>query len=604
MTDKNKKISSDRLQDLRAVLSQQKLDGFIVPRSDEWQGEYVPACAERLKWMSGFTGSAGFAVILSSHAAVFSDSRYTIQMKQQVDDDLFEAITLSKQDAQYDWIASHAPKGGLIGYDPRLHTVHQVAQMKKALDARGMNLVAVKANPVDHIWADQPAPPKEKIEIFDLKKAGVSIEDKLDLIAQDLKDAQKDAFILTAPDCIAWLLNIRGHDLPNTPFVLSYAIVSADGTVDFFVDDEKMSDEARAYLGNRVSIHKLEALEDFIDNFATGRERAGQAVSFDYSLSSQWLRQCLKTRGVDFEHMADPVMARKAKKNKAEIAAIINAHIKDGVALAKFWKWVEQTAKGGALTEKDVEERLFAFRQEQDDFRENSFDPIVGWAGNGAIVHYRVSDESNADIKGDSLLLVDSGAQYGDGTTDNTRTVSVGTPTPDMKENFTRVLKGHIAIASAQFPKGTTGRDIDMLARQFLRKVGRDYGHGTGHGVGHYLSVHENGAGISSRFTKALEVGMLISNEPGYYEEGAYGIRLENLVFVEEDPNDPLMLRFNTVSLTPFDRTLIDIDLLDADEMQWLNEYHRDVYKALSPHLDQDHKDWLQKQTAPLMRAP
>lgn len=598
MTDKKQKSSSEKLQLLRGELAQRGLQGYLVPRADEWQGEYVPARAERLSWLTGFTGSAGTAAVLDDKALVLSDSRYTLQMGEQVDAALFDCVTVSAKANLTGWLFDNAGQGAKIGYDPRLHTPAEIKRLGDKLKEKNIELVPVDENLVDAIWDDQPEHPDAAVKVYPDQYAGKTSQDKRKEIADELKEKGAKAVLLTAPDSIAWLLNIRGDDVPNTPFALSYALLHDNGDVDWFVPAKKVPSDVKQHVGNHVMLHEFDDMEDVLAAAA----KKGK-IRIDETSAAIWFKNVLEDAGAEVENVADPIVARKALKNATEQKYIREAHVKDGVALVKFWKWIDEQAPQGTLTEMDAVKKLRTLRDEQDSV-DNSFDAIVGWAGNGAIVHYRVDDDSNKQIKGDSLLLVDSGGQYIGGTTDNTRTRAVGTPTAEMKENFTRVLKGHIAIADAHFPEGTTGRDIDMLARQFLRRAGRDYGHGTGHGVGAYLSVHEAGAGISTRYDMPLKAGMLISNEPGYYKTDEYGIRIENLIFVEETGDDDLKYKFNTVSLTPIDLKLVDVDLLDADEIRWLNDYHEEVYNTLSPHLDADEQAWLKKETAPIARTP
>lgn len=597
MTGTNQKSGSEKLQELRTELQNRGLQGYLIPRADEWQGEYVPARAERLSWLTAFTGSAGVAIVLKDKAAVYSDSRYTLQMAQEVDAAHYERQTANDKNTANDWLLQNAGDGAKIGYDPRLHTVKEIRDRQQKLAEKNIELVPVDENLIDLIWDGQPDHPQDKVSVYPEKYAGMSSSDKRAEIAAELKDAGAKAVLLTAPDSIAWLLNIRGNDVPNTPFALSYAALHDDGNVDWFIPSAKITAEVTQHIGNQVSVHEFADMPNVLKTLAQKNK-----ILLDENTAAIWFKTLLEGAGAQIEHAPDPVAGRKAIKNQTEQDAIKNAHIQDGIALVKFWKWVDEEAPKGTLTELDAVDKLYDLRSRQKEFKDTSFDAIVGWAGNGAIVHYRADANSNATITTDNLLLVDSGGQYLGGTTDNTRTRVIGTPTAEMKEMFTRVLKGHIAIADARFGENTTGRDIDMLARQFLRKAGKDYGHGTGHGVGAYLSVHESGTGISSRFDKPLKPGMLISNEPGFYKANEYGIRIENLVFVEETGEEDLKYKFNTVSLTPIDLKLIDTALLDADEIRWLNDYHQDVYDKLSPHLDASEKAWLKKETAPLTR--
>lgn len=598
MTGKKEKSFGDKLQSLRDELQKEGLDGYLIPRADEWQGEYVPARAERLSWLTNFTGSAGLAVVTKDKAAVYSDSRYTLQMKDEVDASLYDCETGNAKNTPNDWLLTHAGDAAKIGYDPRLHTVKEIEMRQKKLDEKNIQLVPVDVNLVDAIWDGQPDHPMDNVVVYPESYAGQSSADKRDEIAQELKDSGAKAVLLTEPDSIMWLLNVRGTDVPNTPFALSYAVLHDNGDVDWFIPSAKVTSDVKQHVGNHVMVHEFDDMPAALKTLAKNNK-----ILIDENTASVWFKTLLEDAGATIEHTDDPVVARKACKNDIEQQHIKEAHVKDGVALVRFWKWIDEEAPKGSVNEYDAGEKLREFRSQQPDFKDNSFDAIVGWEANGAIVHYRADKDSCATITKDSLLLIDSGGQYLGGTTDNTRTRAIGTPSDEMKENFTRVLKGHIAIADAHFTEGTTGRDIDMLARQFLRKVGRDYGHGTGHGVGAHLSVHEAGTGIHGRMDKPLKPGMLISNEPGYYKEGEYGIRIENLVFVEETGDEELKYKFNTVSLTPIDQKLIDIDLLDADEIRWLNDYHQKVYDEISPHLDDDEKAWLKKETAPIHRT-
>lgn len=608
MTEKTGKDTSEKLDRLRAKMAAQGLTGYLVPRADEWQGEYVPARAERLAWLTGFTGSAGLALVLADKAAVYSDGRYTLQMKNQVDGGRFATVTMEKQPD--DFIASLkslAPNGGRIGFDPRLHSPNAIARLSKALADAGITFVPVDQNLVDAVWDGQPEHPMDKVAAYDEKYAGRSSADKRADIAGDVKKEKAAAFIVTKPDSIAWLLNIRGTDVPHVPVALSYAVVHENGEVDWFIPRAKVPGEVLQHIGNQVRVHDFADMEDALTKLAKKAAGAKQSLLMDFDWGSVWFKTLLEKAGAEVKAFADPTTPRKAIKNDTEKKWIEDVHVRDGVALVKFWKWVADEAPKGELTELSVEKKLLEFRMQGAYFQDTSFDSIVGWAANGAIVHYRATPASNTKITGSGLLLVDSGGQYLGATTDNTRTVAIGDPTGEMKDSFTRVLKGHIAVATARFSKSTTGKQMDMLARQFLHKTGMDFGHGTGHGVGAYLSVHEDGVRISKQADSGFRPGMLVSNEPGYYKEGAYGIRIENLVMVEEVPgckDENLKYKFNTVSLTPIDRKLIDVDLLDADEIRWLNEYHQKVFDRLSPHLNADEKAWLKKETAPIGRAP
>jgi Xaa-Pro aminopeptidase len=575
---------AQKLEELRQILAAEGGDGFLVPRTDEYQGEYVPACAERLAWLTGFTGSAGLAVVLRDKAMVMSDGRYTIQLAQQVDRDLYQLV--NSQDVKpEEWLKEHA-HGKVIGYDPKLHTPAQIEAKEKA----GVKLKALSTNPVDKIWKDRPRPPLSQVSLFPEKFAGVSAADKIQNIQKQLQEKKQDAVILTLSDSIAWLLNIRGNDIPYIPVVLSYAVVPAKDKVQWFVQPEKISADIQKALEAVVDFKAPEELKEALENLG------GQHVLLDPKRTSIWFRNILQKNGAEIISGDDPCIAPRARKTTAEQAAMKAAHIRDGVALIRFLKWFEGEAPKGQLNELSVEDKLESFRAQAKEFKEPSFNTIAGYGANGAVVHYRADEKSSQTIKAGNLLLLDSGAQYEDGTTDITRTLAVGEPSAEMKECFTLVLKGHIAVASAKFKKGTKGKDIDLLARGPLREKGLDFAHGTGHGVGCYLSVHEEAANFSPRGEDEVKAGMIISNEPGFYKEGEYGIRIENLVLTQEA--DDGSLYFETITLCPIDQNLIIAERLNEDEKAWLNVYHEQVFETLSPHLNAEEKQWLKAHTA------
>lgn len=582
----SKNSYAHRLEALRAELKREGVEGFIIPRADEYQGEYVPDCAERLRWISGFTGSAGIAIVLMDKAVVLSDGRYTIQLKQQVDAALFETADSTKI-SPAEWLAGNIKDGAAIGFDPRLHTPREV----KAFADKGVRLKPLSRNPLDIVWQDRPSPPSAEVSLFPLSFAGVSATGKLDQVAGRLKEKRLDAGMITLPDSLAWLLNIRSNDIPHSPVALSYAIVRQDGTLDWFIDGARVCDEVRASFGNRVSIVPPGDLEK---SLAALR---GKKVLVDERRTSVWFMEQLKKNGVESIDAKDPVIALKARKNEAERKAMRNAHIRDGVAVTRFLKWLSEEAPKENLSELEVEAKLEDFRKMSPDYRDSSFDTIAGFGPNGAIVHYRATPETNRKITKGSLLLIDSGAQYADGTTDITRTVAIGEPTREMREHFTLVLKAHIAVATARFPVGTTGAQIDALARAPLWQRNLDYAHGTGHGVGCYLSVHEEAASLSPRGADPIEDGMILSNEPGYYKEGAYGIRIENLLLAHEDgvceATGKVMLAFETITFAPLDTALIDREMLSEGEKAWVERYHQDVMEKLSPHLGKHEKSAL-----------
>ena len=564
------------------------VQGFLVPRADEYQGEYVPPSADRLRYLTGFTGSAGIAIVLTGRAAVLSDGRYTIQLKQQVDSSLFETGDSTRQSAAA-WLAENA-HGLTIGYDPKLHTPREIETFAK----KGIALKPV-ANLLDEVWADRPAAPAAPVEAFPIGIAGISASDKLDHAAGAVREQEARAAIITLPDSIAWLLNVRSADIPHIPVALSYAILYADGTLDWFIDAGRVPDAVLKTFGNRVAIRPAEELTAALD--ALARER----VMIDGRRSAVWFENVLKSCGANIIDAKDPTIALKARKTRAEQAAMRAAHIRDGVAMVRFLRWLDKAPMHERLTELDVERKLLEFRKSAKEFRDTSFDTIAGYGPNGAIIHYRASAETNRALENWNLLLLDSGAQYEDGTTDITRTLAIGQPLPEMKERYTLVLKAHIAVASLRFPAGTTGAQIDAIARAPLWQRNLDYAHGTGHGVGCYLSVHEEAASLSPRGADPVEPGMILSNEPGYYKEGEYGIRLENLVLAYEDgrceATGKTMLAFETLTLAPFDRHLIDPQLLTADEQFWLANYHKKVFAELAPHLNAEEQDWLKSQT-------
>lgn len=583
------KSHADKLSALRDALQKEGVEGFIIPRADEYQGEYVPDSANRLHWVSGFTGSAGVAIVLQNKAAVLSDGRYTIQLKQQVDPELFELGDSTKISAA-DWIAANAD-GAVIGYDPRLHTPRDLAAFKK----NSIRLKPVSANPLDAVWEGRPAAPAARVELFPMSSAGMAAQEKLDQVAQALREKDCDAALIALPDSIAWLLNVRANDIPHIPVPLSYAILRNDGTLDWFIHEGRIPQDVRASFGNRVMILPPDAMEQSLEAFN------GKRILVDERRTAVWFTDVLKRHGAEIVDLKDPVIALKARKNKAEQESMRAAHIRDGVAMVKFLKWFSEHAPRETLTEIDAQDKLEEFRREAPEYRDSSFDTIAGFGANGAIVHYRASEESNARIERWNMLLLDSGAQYADGTTDITRTIAVGEPTQEMKENFTLVLKGHIAVATARFPFGTTGAQIDTLARMPLWQRGLDYAHGTGHGVGCYLSVHEEAASISMRGTDPIEPGMVLSNEPGYYKEGEYGIRIENLLLARADgvcgTTGKQMVAFETLTFAPIDKNLVVPEMLSADEQFFLANYHKQVFAKLSPYLDPATLEWLREHT-------
>jgi Xaa-Pro aminopeptidase len=586
---------AERVALLRAELARRGLRGFVVPMADEYQNEFVPRHAQRLAWLSGFLGSAGTVIVLAERAAIFVDGRYTLQVRDQVDLAVFEPRAHTDVGK---WLGEHLKPGEALGYDPWLHTESGVKALREACDDAGANLVPVAANPVDAVWVDRPPRPLARIVPHDLRYTGEPSADKRARMAEAVKTAGARALALSATDSIAWLLNIRGADVARTPLALCYALLREDASVDLFVDERKVDAVLRAHLGNQVRIEPEAALAGALAALA------GQAVMVDPASAPAWIVDRLSEAGAEVVRKTDPVQKAKALKNPAELNGARAAHKRDGVALARFFRWLAETGPSGEVDELSAVARLQAFRQENELFRDLSFDTISGAGPNGAIVHYRSSEKTNRVLRPGELYLVDSGAQYLDGTTDVTRAVAIGTPSAEHRDRFTRVLRGHIALAMARFPKGTTGHQLDVLARMPLWQGGFDFKHGTGHGVGSYLGVHEGPHSISPRPSSvALEPGMIVSNEPGYYKEGAYGIRMENLVAVvpsEPGEDDAPFYAFETLTLAPIDRALIDPAMLTPAERDWLNAYHRRVFDEIGPRLDPATRDWLEQATLPL----
>jgi Xaa-Pro aminopeptidase len=592
----------DRLTALHDQLAQDRLTGFVVPLTDEHMSEYVGGYAQRLEWLTGFAGSAGSAAVIGGKAAIFTDGRYTIQVREQVPGALFEYQDVPRTSAAQ-WLADHAAAGDRIGYDPWLHTRGWVTTTAALLAARGAELVGVTANPIDRIWAGRPAPSLARLEVHLDEHAGATSAAKRAEIARGLQARGADAVVIAALDSIAWALNIRGRDVSRTPVALAFAIVHADGSTDLFTAPEKLSDAVRAHLGADVRLHPRDGFEAALAQFA------GKTVLADPSSCVAAIFARLAAGGATIVEARDPCALAKAVKNPVEIAGTAAAHRRDGAALTRFLHWFDGEAPKGGLTEMSAAAKLKQFRDATNVLEDLSFDTISGSGPNAALPHYRVSDESSRAITMDSIYLVDSGGQYRDGTTDVTRTMIVGTPTAEMKDRFTRVLKGHIALARAIFPAGTRGVQLDTLARQYLWEAGLDYSHGTGHGVGSYLSVHEGPQRIAAAWSsqpgndEPLQAGMILSNEPGYYKTGDYGIRIENLVLVEERrvpgaEND--LLGFRELTLAPIDRNLVDVALLTPVERHWVDAYHARVRAEIGPQLDDAARAWLAAATAPL----
>ncbi|MEQ8814107.1 MAG: aminopeptidase P family protein [Thalassobaculum sp.] len=587
-----------RLDRLREALAEAGVDGFVLPRADEHQGEYIPPGGERLAWLTGFTGSAGTVVVLPERAALFVDGRYTLQAGQQVDAGRWEIHHLIRTPPGA--FIGKQLSGRRLGYDPRLHSVNAAVRLRDAVREAGGTLVALDPNPVDGIWRDRPPPPLGRVEILPAAVTGLDAAAKRALVAETLAARDAGVAVLNQPESVAWLLNIRGRDVPYTPLPLCYATVARDGSVALFLDPAKCDPETRAALGNQVSLRPFEAIGEALD--ALGRD--GASVALDPDSASEWLHQRLSEAGATVVAGEDPCIRPRARKNAVEIAGTRAAHVRDAAAVVRFLKWIDDSAPGGGVTEAEAAGELERFRSAGDRWRGPSFATISGAGPNGAIVHYRVTPETDRPLEDGTLYLVDSGAQYLDGTTDITRTVAVGTPTQEMRERFTLVLKGHIAIATARFPAGTTGGQLDALARQYLWKEGLDFDHGTGHGVGCFLGVHEGPQRISATGRAVIEAGMIISNEPGYYKPEAYGIRIENLLLaVESEPardTGRAMLAFETLTYAPIDRRLVEPSLLSFEEQAWLDAYHAAVRRRVAPGLDAAEREWLEAAAAPI----
>jgi Xaa-Pro aminopeptidase len=584
-----------RLGRLREELASQGLDGFIVPRADEHQGEYVPPRGQRLAWLTGFTGSAGVAIVLRDRAALFVDGRYTLQAAAQVDTQLFETHHLIDEPPAR-WIETALTPGVVLGYDPWLHTPHDIERFRAAAEKAGASLRAVAENPLDRAWSGRPAAPIAPVVPHAERFAGESAQSKRVRIGRALGQDGAVAVVLTMPESIAWLLNIRGGDVPHTPLPLSFAILRRDGSVTLFIDRRKLVPSLERHLGNGVTVVPPEQFGPELDALAA----EGGRVQVDPGTAACWIFARLEAAQAQIHRAADPCLLPKACKNPVELDGTRAAHRRDGVALTRFLAWLAHEAPKGGLVEIAASDRLEAIRREGEHFRDLSFPTISGAGSNGAIVHYRATPETQKRLEPGSLYLLDSGAQYLDGTTDVTRTVAIGAPIPEMRDRFTRVLKGHIALALARFPKGTTGTQLDAFARRALWQKGLDYDHGTGHGVGSYLGVHEGPQRISKAPNgQALLPGMIVSNEPGYYKTGAYGIRIENLVLVQplHGAAERAMLGFETLTLAPIDRNLIDRSLLDEEEIAWLDAYHTRVRETLTPLVDLETARWLAQAT-------
>jgi len=584
--------AGERIARLRAELDRLGVDGFLVPRADEHQGEYVPECAERLRWLTGFSGSAGLAIVLRDSAVIFVDGRYTLQVRNQTDGRIFTYEDLIATPPA-EWLRRNAPHGLRLGFDPWLHTIREAERLRAALAASNGQLIALDRNPVDAVWHDRPAPPRGEVSLHPVAYSGKPARQKLEELAAGLGEASH--YILSDPASIAWAFNIRGKDVPHTPLALGYAILAADGSHALFMDEDKIGPEVRHELAGLCRLMRPDGLVAELARLA----RQGARIGMDPDIASEQLRMIAGEAAILLD---DPVTLPRAVKNATEIEGARRAQRRDGIAVTRFLYWLHRQAPG-TVDEIGAVRRLEECRRHAGEadgmpLEDISFDTISGAGPHGAIIHYRVTRSTNRILEPGTLYLFDSGGQYRDGTTDITRTVAIGTPTDAMRRHYTIVLKGLIALSTLRFPEGLRGCDIDAVARMAHWKAGIDYSHGTGHGVGSYLSVHEGPQRISRSGTTRLQPGMIVSNEPGYYREGEYGIRLENLVLVTGPAaiagGDREMLGFETLTLVPFDRSLIDPALLTREERAWLEDYHARVLREIGPALDAEERAWLE----------
>ncbi|EGQ7876832.1 aminopeptidase P family protein [Vibrio parahaemolyticus] len=589
-----------RVNAIREWLTQHNIDALLIPHEDEYLGEYVPAHNERLHWLTGFTGSAGAAVITKDKAAIFVDGRYTVQVTKQVPSDLFEYRHLIEEPA-LDWIQDNLTANASVAIDPRMHSSAWL-DMAQAKLAGKLELNILSSNPIDELWHDRPAPVVSDVRLMPTEAVGQSSESKRKEIAQLVAKAGADSAVITALDSICWLLNVRGLDVSRLPVLLSHAILHADSSVEYFLDPARLPAEFAAHVGTGVTVHHPEALQSRLEAMS------GKKVLLDPAISNAWFKLVLQNAGASVIAAADPCLMPKAAKNEVEIAGMKACHIRDGVAMSKFLCWLDaEVAAGNLHDEATLADRLEAFRKEDPTLMDLSFDTISAAGGNAAMCHYNHENQPEpGKLELNTLYLVDSGGQYLDGTTDITRTIAIGQPSAEMIKQFTLALKGHIGVARARFPKGTRGYQIDTLARQHLWAEGYDYDHGTGHGVGHFLSVHEGPASISKKqIDVPLTEGMVLSNEPGYYRADAFGIRIENLELVVETPTngDFPVLSFESLTRCPIDKRNINVDMLTRPELAWLNDYHQKVWEQISPLVDGEVKEWLREATLPLAHS-
>ena len=588
----------ERVKALRAYMAKAKVGVFLVPRSDKHQGEYVPACAERLQWLSGFSGSAGIAIIAKKAAVLMVDGRYTVQARAETDTEVFE-VSLLPRDKLVDWITANVDKGVEIGFDPWNHTTGEINRLTGALTPKGIKFKALSKNPIDVLWGkDRPKPPQNPVVAQPSTFTGRTAADKISELQTRLKEEGQSAVVLTLADSICWLFNIRGSDVAHNPVVLAFAIVPTSGKAELFIAPDRLDSKTRSEV---TSVANL-LVPAMLSNRVKELKAKGKRVRLDPETAAYWFKSKLGVKLI--ARGQDPCIVPKAIKSDAEVIGARTAHVRDGHAVVRFLAWLDDLASDGMLDEITAVQKLEEFRRDTNMLRDVSFPTISGSGPNGAIVHYRVNEATNRRMKPGELFLIDSGAQYTDGTTDITRTIAIGKPTEDMQRHFAAVLKGHIAVATARFPKGTRGIDLDPFARRALWQIGADFDHGTGHGIGSYLSVHEGPQSISRAGMAPLHPGMLISNEPGYYKVGEYGIRIENVVLVTLpeaiDGGDCEMMAFETLTLAPIDRRLIVADMLEKSERDWLDGYHKRIYTTLAPNLDSSTRNWLKRATQPV----
>lgn len=596
----DKSFGKEHLPKLRARLKDLGLDGLIIPHEDEYLNEYLPDNAERLMWVTGFSGSAGSGIVLTDKAAAFSDGRYAVQLPEQVDADLFE-LHMTHDVTPDQWLRKNVATGAKIGYDPMLFSEQALATFQKVAKKKGFDLVAVTPNPIDEAWEDQPPAPSALVRPHPMEFAGEEASKKRSRIGADVAEAGADVALLTAPSSFAWLFNIRGGDVHAAPLPLGRALIFSDGKAELFIHPDKVSSDLPAHLGNEVALHAEEMIDERLKIVAG----EGKAVLVDPGLTPVHYIETIREAGGTLVKAQDPVVLPRAIKNEAEQEGARKAHIRDGVAVTHFLKWMSEEAPKGTVSEIDAAKKLEGFRVDTGVLKDISFDAITGSGGHGAMAHYRVTTKTDRKLQPGELFLIDSGGQYEDGTTDITRVIAVGEPTHEMRERYTLVLKGHINFGLARFPKGTSGHQLDALARLPLWMRGLDYDHGTGHGVGSFLSVHEGPQNISKKpISQALEPGMICSNEPGYYKPGEYGIRIENLVLVTEatpiDGGERPMMAFEDLTMAPLERELIDTDMLTAEERRWVDNYHAKVFANLKSELPHEVVTWLERRCAPL----